>query len=64
MDDLCNLKELHLSGNALVRFNVLIGRMPKLNKLSLDWFSFLIPNLPAMATRISQFDIDQVMQDH
>ena len=63
MDDLCNLRELHLSGNALVRFNVLIGRMPKLNKVSLDWFSFLIPNMSATAIRVSQFDIEQVMQE-
>ena len=29
MELLVSLKELNLSGNALVRFNVCVGRMPK-----------------------------------
>ena len=64
MELLVSLKELHLSGNALVRFNVCVGRMPKLTKLSLDWFSFLVPTMPSLQTRISNFEIDQVMREY
>ena len=63
MEQLQELKELYLSGNALKRFNIMVGRMPKLNKLSLDWFSFLVPQLPLQATRSSNFDIDKVLSD-
>ena len=63
MEALENLSELHLSGNSLSCFNVMIGRMPQLNKISLDWFSYMIPPLPVQATRTSQFDIELVMHD-
>ena len=50
-------------GNALKNFNIPIGRMPKLSKLSLDWFSFLVPSLPQLAVRASHFNIDKVLSD-
>lgn len=47
MEMLQGLKELHMQGNALTVLNVHIGRMPKLMKLSLDWFSFVVPAMPS-----------------
>ena len=35
--------------------------MNKLMKLSLDWFTYLIPPLPVTNSRISFFDIDEIM---
>ena len=61
MENLESLTELHMSGNSLSAFNVKIGRMTKLQKLSLDWFTFLIPCLPVCATRMSNFDIEREM---
>ena len=63
MENLESLVELHMAGNPLTSFNVMIGRMPKLNKLTLDWFTFLIPSLPVLTVRLSNFDIEREMHD-
>ena len=44
-ENLClkNLTQFHISNNKLTHFNVLIARMPKLTKITLDWFSMIVP---------------------
>ena len=63
MELLRSLKELYLSGNPFVRFNVQLGMMPSLMTLSLDWFLFLIPMMPPVVERISKFEINHVMRE-
>ena len=62
LSELQNLQELMLAGNQLAEFNVLIGRMTKLQKLSLDWFTYIIPTQPEMILKTSQVDVENLGQ--
>ena len=47
-----------LAGNQLSEFNVLIGRMTKLQKLSLDWFTYIIPTQTEIILKTSHISVE------
>jgi Leucine-rich repeat (LRR) protein len=39
------IRELRLDANRLEEFNIDLSKLPKLETLSLDWFSYIVPPL-------------------
>ena len=53
-EQLTNLKDLRLEKNLIQNFNVAVHKMPNLENIGFDWFTYLVPSLKA--TQLSSSD--------